>query len=167
MLISGCAEKSARLRFKEKTIMTSFKKILLSVKLSRQPDQIVYLIEVLGIGIHNEIHVIYVALIIQYATKFLFTSPYREKLETKTALRAKKSLKELLKDIFANRDFKSTVVLDDSSKQIIKYAQTTQIDLIAMNIRKKNRLKKILFGSVVAQVTKKSPIAVFCNHLQV
>lgn len=141
--------------------MTSFKKILLPVKLSKQPDQIISLIEALETGIHDEIHVIYVAPIIPFSARFPFPSSYRKQLEAKIVLRAEKSLKEFLKGISKNRNLKSIIALGDPSKQIAKYAQTAKIDLIVMRGRKKYGFERFFLGSVVEQVVKESPIPVF------
>jgi nucleotide-binding universal stress UspA family protein len=161
MLISGYAERLARTKLKRKATMISLKKVLLPVKLPKQPDQINSLIEALGIGIHDEIHVIYVAPIIPYSARFPFPSSYRKKIETNVVLRSEKRLKVFLKGISKNRNLKSIVALGDPSRQILKYAQTAQIDLIVMRGRKKYGFERLFLGSVVEQVVKESPIPVF------
>jgi nucleotide-binding universal stress UspA family protein len=141
--------------------MTAFKKVLIPVKLSKQPNQIISLIQGLIKWIQPEIHVIYVAPAIPHTARFPFPNGCREELEAKILIRAEESLKEFLKLIPKNIILKPIVTLGDPTEQILNYVQNVQIDLIIMVGRKKYTFERFFLGSVVDQVLKESPVPVF------
>jgi nucleotide-binding universal stress UspA family protein len=140
--------------------MRSFKKILFPVDLSEVSPNIVPYVKDMAAWFDAEIHLLFVARILQHFTSIYVPHPSVNKFETEMVKGAEKRLQEFVDDHFRPDSPKAQVVLGDPAAEILNYAQVEGIDLIIIGTHGRKGLEHIIFGSVAERVVKKSPVPV-------
>ncbi len=141
--------------------MKEFKKILFPVDLSEISPKIVPFVKSMAYKYDAEIHLLFVARIMQHFTSIYVPHPSINTFETELVGGAEKKLYEFKEEFFA--DFPGTVssvVVGDAAEEIMTYVQSKGIDLVLMGSHGRKGMDKIVFGSVAERVVKSSPVPV-------
>ncbi len=136
------------------------KKILLPVDLSEVSPKLVPYVKEVAAKFDAEVHLLFVARIMQHFTSIYVPHPSVNKFETEIIEGAEKKLQEFVKEHFAGSSPKAKVVLGDAAEEILSYAEAEGIDLIIIGTHGRKGLERIIFGSVAERVVKKSPVPV-------
>jgi nucleotide-binding universal stress UspA family protein len=140
--------------------MHDFKKILFPVDLSEVSLKIVPYVREMAVKFDAEIHLLFVARILQHFTSIYVPHPSVNKFEAEIVKGAEKKLQEFMEEFFEDDPCKAKVVLGDAAEEVLKYVQSEGIDLIVMGTHGRKGLEHIFFGSVAERVVKKSPVPV-------
>ena len=140
--------------------MRSIKKILFPVDLSKVSPKIAPYVHEMTAKFGAEIHVLFVARILQHFTSIYVPHPSVGKFEAEIVEGAKRKLQEFVKETFPGGSCRAHVVLGDAAEEILSYAEAEEIDLIIMGTHGRKGIERIIFGSVAERVVKKSPIPV-------
>jgi nucleotide-binding universal stress UspA family protein len=140
--------------------MELFKKILFPVDLSEVSPIIAPYVGEMAARFDAEIHLLFVARILQHFTSIYVPHPSVSKFEAEIVEGAERKLQEFLQETFPEGSCKAQVVLGDAAEEILNYAKTEGIDLIIMGTHGRKGIERIIFGSVAERVVKKSPIPV-------
>jgi nucleotide-binding universal stress UspA family protein len=140
--------------------MQAFKQILFPVDLSEVSPKIApYVIE-MAEKFDAEIHLLFVARILQYFTSIYVPHPSVNKFETEVIEGAEKKLQEFMEEYFKDVPCKAKVMLGDPAEETLNYVRSEGIDLVIMGTHGRKGLEHILFGSVAERVVKQSPVPV-------
>ena len=141
--------------------MKEFKRILFPVDLSESSAKIVPYIQTVAKKFGSEIHILFVARILDYFTGIYVPAPSITTMEKGIIDGAEKRLYEFMDEHFrAFPDTKTAVVAGDASEEIIKYIEDWHIDLVIMGTHGRKGLDKVIFGSVAERVVKTAPVPV-------
>jgi nucleotide-binding universal stress UspA family protein len=140
--------------------MQHFKKILFAVDLSEVSPKLVPYVKEMAVTFGAEVHLLFVARILQHFTSIYVPHPSVNKFEAEVVKGAEKRLQEFVDEHFRDDSPKAQVVLGDPAAEILNYAQTEGIDLIIIGTHGRKGLEHIIFGSVAERVVKKSPVPV-------
>ena len=140
--------------------MKIFKRILFPVDLSEVSPKIVPYVKDMEAWFDAEIHLLFVARILQHFTSIYVPHPSVNKFEAEIVKGAEKKLQEFVDEHFGFDSPKTQVVLGDPAEEILNYAQSKGIDLIIIGTHGRKGLEHIIFGSVAERVVKKSPVPV-------
>jgi nucleotide-binding universal stress UspA family protein len=140
--------------------MELFKKILFPVDLSEVSPKIAPYVGEMAARCDAEIHLLFVARILQHFTSIYVPHPSVSKFEAEIIEGAEKKLQEFVQETFPEGSCRAQVVLGDAAEEILNYAKTEEIDLIIMGTHGRKGIERIIFGSVAERVVKKSPIPV-------
>ena len=140
--------------------MQAFKQILFPVDLSEVSPKIApYVIE-MAVKFDAEIHLLFVARILQHFTSIYVPHPSVNKFETEVIEGAEKKLQEFMEEYFKDVPCKAKVMLGDPAEETLNYVRSEGIDLVIMGTHGRKGLEHILFGSVAERVVKQSPVPV-------
>ncbi len=140
--------------------MEFLKKILFPVDLSEVSPKIAPYVKEMAAKFNSEVHLLFVARILQHFTSIYVPHPSVSNFEAEIVNGAERKLDEFVEEHFRGFSPKATVVLGDAAEEILNYAQSGEIDLIIMGTHGRKGIERIIFGSVVERVVKKSPIPV-------
>ena len=140
--------------------MHHFKKILFPVDLSEASPKIAPYVLEMAAKFDAEIHLLFVARILQHFTSIYVPHPSVNKFEAEIVKGAEKRLQEFTEEYFKDVPCKARVVLGDAAQETLNYVRSEGIDLIVMGTHGRKGLEHILFGSVAERVVKKSPVPV-------
>jgi len=140
--------------------MELFKKILFPVDLSEVSPKIAPYVGELAARFDAEIHLLFVARILQHFTSIYVPHPSVSKFEAEIIEGAERKLQEFVQETFPEGSCRAQVVLGDAAEEILNYAKTEGIDLIIMGTHGRKGIERIIFGSVAERVVKKSLIPV-------
>ncbi|MBW2060484.1 MAG: universal stress protein [Deltaproteobacteria bacterium] len=140
--------------------MTKFNKILFPVDLSEASAHIVSYVQDMADKFEAEIHVVFVAHVTGYYVSIDMPYAYMSDFESEIVKGAEKKLEEFIAASFKDYPVKVKVVSGYPAEEILKYAQSQDIDLIIMGTHGRRMIKRIVFGSVANHVVQKSPIPV-------
>lgn len=140
--------------------MQHFKKILFAVDLSEVSPKLVPYVKEMAVTFGAEVHLLFVARILQHFTSIYVPHPSVNKFEAEVVQGAEKRLQEFVDEHFRDDSPKAHVVLGDPAAEILSYAQTEGIDLIIIGTHGRKGLEHIIFGSVAERVVKKSLVPV-------
>jgi nucleotide-binding universal stress UspA family protein len=140
--------------------MQHFKKILFAVDLSEVSPKLVPYVKEMAVTFGAEVHLLFVARILQHFTSIYVPHPSVNKFEAEVVKGAEKRLQEFVDEHFRDDSPKAQVVLGDPAAEILNYAQTEGIDLIIIGTHGRKGLEHIIFGSVAERVVKKSLVPV-------
>jgi nucleotide-binding universal stress UspA family protein len=142
--------------------MLTFKKILAPVDLSEASPKLAPYILTMAAKFDAEIHLLFVARLLQYFTGFNIN--YSSIVDFEKALLdgAEQQLNEFKNEYFEPwTKTKSVVILGDIPDEIINYITTAEIDMMIMGTHGRKGLDRVVFGSVADRVIKASPVPVF------
>jgi len=141
--------------------MKEFKRILFPVDLSESSAKIVPYVQTVAKKFDSEIHILFVARILDYFTGIYVPAPSITTMEKDIIDGAEKRLYEFMDEHFrAFANAKTAVVAGDASEEIIKYIEDRHIDLVIMGTHGRKGLDKVIFGSVAERVVKTAPVPV-------
>ncbi|NIR13887.1 MAG: universal stress protein [Desulfobacterales bacterium] len=140
--------------------MKFVKKILFPVDLSEVSPKIAPYVKEVASKFGAEVHLVFVARILQHFTSIYVPHPSVGKFEAEIVEGAEKKLQEFVQEIFPEGSCRAQVVLGDAAEEILNYAESEGIDLIIMGTHGRKGIERIIFGSVAERVVKKSPIPV-------
>jgi nucleotide-binding universal stress UspA family protein len=140
--------------------MQHFKKILFPVDLSEVSPKLVPYVKEMAVTFGAEVHLLFVARILQHFTSIYVPHPSVNKFEAEMVKGAEKRLQEFEDEHFPVDSPKAQVVLGDPAAEILNYAQAEGIDLIIIGTHGRKGLEHIIFGSVAERVVKKSLVPV-------
>lgn len=141
--------------------MKEFKRILFPVDLSESSAKIVPYVQTVAKKFDSEIHILFVARILDYFTGIYVPAPSITTMEKDIIDGAEKRLYEFMDEHFrAFPNTKTAVVAGDASEEIIKYIEDRHIDLVIMGTHGRKGLDKVIFGSVAERVVKTAPVPV-------
>jgi nucleotide-binding universal stress UspA family protein len=140
--------------------MQHFKKILFAVDLSEVSPKLVPYVKEMAVTFGAEVHLLFVARILQHFTSIYVPHPSVNKFEAEMVKGAEKRLQEFVDEHFQDDSPKAQVVLGDPAAEILNYAQAEGIDLIIIGTHGRKGLEHIIFGSVAERVVKKSLVPV-------
>ena len=140
--------------------MQIFRRILFPVDLSEVSPKIVPYVRDMEAWFDAEIHLLFVARILQHFTSIYVPHPSVNKFEAEIVKGAEKKLQEFVDEHFQADSPKTRVLLGDPAEEILKYAQSEGIDLIIIGTHGRKGLEHIIFGSVAERVVKKSQVPV-------
>ena len=140
--------------------MRSIKKILFPVDLSEVSPKIAPYVREMTARFDAEIHLLFVARILQHFTSIYVPHPSIMNFEGEITKGAEKKLQEFVQETFPEGSCKAQVVLGDAAEEILNYAEFEGIDLIIMGTHGRKGIERIIFGRVAERVVKKSPIPV-------
>jgi nucleotide-binding universal stress UspA family protein len=141
--------------------MLAFKKILAPVDLSEASPKIAPYILTMAAKFDAEIHLLFVARILQYFTGFYVPSPSIAEFEKSLLDGAQRRLYEFRDEFFKDwQRTQSIVVLGDISEEILKYIETAGIDLLIMGTHGRKGFDRAVFGSIAERVVKASSVPV-------
>ena len=140
--------------------MRSIKKILFPVDLSEVSPKIAPYVGEMAAKFDAEIHLLFVARILQHFTSIYVPHPSIKNFEAEVVKEEKKKLQEFVQEQFEGGPCKAHVILGDPAEEILHYAQAEGIDLIIMGTHGRKGIERIFFGSVAEQVVKKSQVPV-------
>lgn len=136
------------------------KKILFPVDLSEVSPKIIPYVKEMAAKFDAEVHLLFVARILQHFTSIYVPHPSVSKFEAEIVEGAKKKLKEFVEEYFQDASPKTQVVLGDAAEEILNYVQSEGIDLVVMGTHGRKGIERIIFGSVAERVVKKSMVPV-------
>ena len=140
--------------------MQAFKQILFPVDLSEVSPKIApYVIE-MAVKFDAEIHLLFVARILQHFTSIYVPHPSVNKFEAEIVEGAEKKLQEFTEEYFKDVPCKAKVMVGDPAEETLNYVRSEGIDLVIMGTHGRKGLEHILFGSVAERVVKQSPVPV-------
>ena len=140
--------------------MQFFKKILFPVDLSEVSPKIVPYVKDMALWFNAEVHLLFVARILQHFTSIYVPHPSIMNFEGEITRGAEKKLQEFVKEHFENGSCTARVVLGDPAEEILSYAESEGIDLIIIGTHGRKGIERIFFGSVAERVVKKSQVPV-------
>lgn len=140
--------------------MHDYKKILFPVDLSEASPQIVPHVREMAAKFDAEIHLLFVARILQHFTSIYVPHPSVNKFEAEIVKGAEKKLQEFTEEYFKDVPCKARVVLGDAAEETLNYVRSEGIDLIVMGTHGRKGLEHVIFGSVAERVVKKSTVPV-------
>ena len=141
--------------------MKEFKRILFPVDFSESSAKIVPYVQTVAKKFDTEIHILFVARILDYFTGIYVPAPSITTMEKDIIDGAEKRLYEFMDEHFrAFPNTKTAVVAGDASEEIIKYIEDRHIDLVIMGTHGRKGLDKVIFGSVAERVVKTAPVPV-------
>jgi nucleotide-binding universal stress UspA family protein len=140
--------------------MQFFKRILFPVDLSEVSPKIVPYVKDMLAKFDAEVHLLFVARILQHFTSIYVPHPSVNKFEAEMVKGAEKRLQEFVDEHFGADSPKAQVVLGDPAAEILNYVEAEGIDLIIIGTHGRKGLEHIIFGSVAERVVKKSPVPV-------
>ena len=140
--------------------MQYFKKILFPVDLSEVSPKLVPYVKEMAATFGAEVHLLFVARILQHFTSIYVPHPSVSKFEAEVVEGAEKKLQEFVEEQFESDSCTARVVLGDPAEEILNYAQAEGIDLIIIGTHGRKGIERIIFGSVAERVLKKSPVPV-------
>lgn len=141
--------------------MKEFKRILFPVDFSESSAKIVPYVQTVAKKFDSEIHILFVARILDYFTGIYVPAPSITTMEKDIIDGAEKRLYEFMDEYFrAFANTKTAVVAGDASEEIIKYIEDRHIDLVIMGTHGRKGLDKVIFGSVAERVVKTAPVPV-------
>jgi nucleotide-binding universal stress UspA family protein len=140
--------------------MHHFKKILFPVDLSEASPKIVPYVREMAAKFDAEVHLIFVARILQHFTSIYVPHPSVNSFEAEIVKGAEKKLQEFTEEYFKDVPGKARVVLGDAAEETLNYVRSEGIDLIVMGTHGRKGLEHVFFGSVAERVVKKSPVPV-------
>ncbi len=140
--------------------MQYFKKILFPVDLSEVTPKLVPYVKEMAATFDAEVHLLFVARILQHFTSIYVPHPSISKFEAEIVEGAEKKLQEFVEEQFETDSCTARVVLGDPAEEILNYAQAEGIDLIIIGTHGRKGLERIIFGSVAERVVKKSLVPV-------
>lgn len=136
------------------------KKILFPVDLSEVSPKIAFYVKEMAAEFDSEVHLLFVARILQHFTSIYVPHPSVSNFEGEIAKGAEKKLEEFVEQHFQGFSPKTKVVLGDAAEEILNYAEVEGINLIIMGTHGRKGIERIIFGSVAERVVKNSPIPV-------
>jgi nucleotide-binding universal stress UspA family protein len=136
------------------------KKILFPVDLSEVSPKIAPYVKEIASKFGAEVHLVFVARVLQYFTSIYVPHPSVTNFETEIIKGAERKLDEFVKENFQGVSPKVQVILGDAAEEILNYVRSEGIDLIIMGTHGRKGLEKIVFGSVAERVVQKSPVPV-------
>jgi nucleotide-binding universal stress UspA family protein len=107
-----------------------------------------------------EIHLLFVARILQHFTSIYVPHPSVNKFEAEIVEGAEKKLQEFTEEYFKDVPCKARVMVGDPAEETLNYVRSEGIDLVIMGTHGRKGLEHILFGSVAERVVKQSPVPV-------
>ena len=140
--------------------MHDFKKILFPVDLSEVSPKLVPYVREMAAKFDGEIHLLFVARILQHFTSIYVPHPSIYKFEEEMKKGAEKKLQEFTEEYFKDAPCKAKVILGDAAQEVLNYIQSEGIDLVIMGTHGRKGLEHIIFGSVAERVVKHSPVPV-------
>jgi nucleotide-binding universal stress UspA family protein len=141
-------------------VMVGFKKILFPVDLSEVSPKVVPYVRAMAEKFEAEIHVLFVARILQHFTSIYVPHPSVNKFEKELLKGAEKKLQEFTEEYFKDAPCRGKVILGDASQEVLNYVQSEGIDLVILGTHGRKGLEHIIFGSVAERVVKHSPVPV-------
>ncbi len=142
--------------------MMSFKKILAPVDLSEASPKLAPYIITMATKFDAEIHLLFVARLLQYFTGFYVPHSSIAEFEKFLLDGSQKRLYDFKDEYFKSwPKTKATVVIGDISDEILKFVETTGIDLMIMGTHGRKGLDRAVFGSVADRVIKTSSVPIF------
>lgn len=140
--------------------MHHFKKILFPVDLSEASPKIVPYVREMAAKFDAEVHLLFVARILQHFTSIYVPHPSVNEFEAEIVKGAEKKLQEFTEEYFKDVLCKARVVLGDAAEETLNYVRSEGIDLIVMGTHGRKGLEHVIFGSVAEKVVKKSAVPV-------
>jgi nucleotide-binding universal stress UspA family protein len=140
--------------------MEAFKKILFPVDLSEVSPRVVPYVREMAEKFEAEVHLLFVARILQHFTSIYVPHPSVSKFEEELLEGAEKKLQEFTEEYFKDVPCRGKVILGDAAQEVLNYVQSENIDLVIMGTHGRKGLEHIIFGSVAERVVKHSPVPV-------
>lgn len=141
--------------------MHNFKQILFPVDLSDSAAKIVPYVKLMIEKFDCRLHLLFVARVFEYFTGMYVPPPSVTDFERQIVDGGQKRLYEFADEHFKDLEHtKTTVVSGDAAEGILKYIDSTRIDLIIMGTHGRKGLDKVIFGSVADRIVRSSPVPV-------
>ncbi len=142
--------------------MEGFKKILSPVQLSEISPKSVPYVTLLAKQFQAEIHLMYVARMFDPYIKVYVSKDSVSKFQSELTEGANKRLLEFKEKHYTDfPETQMTVVTGDTSEEILKYIESSGIDLVVMGTTARTGVDKVIFGSVAEKIVRLSPVPVF------
>ena len=136
------------------------KKILFPVDLSEVSPRLVPYVREMAAKFGAEVHVLFVARVLQHFTSIYVPHPSVENFEAEIVKGAEKKLQEFAEEHFQDVSPKAQVVLGDAAEEILNHVRSEGIDLVILGTHGRKGLEKVVFGSVAQRVVQRSPVPV-------
>lgn len=140
--------------------MQAFKRILFPVDLSESSPKIVPYVREMAEKFEAEVHLLFVARILQHFTSIYVPHPSIYKFEEEMKKGAEQKLQEFTEEYLKDVPCKRKVILGDAAQEVLNHIQSEGIDLVIMGTHGRKGLEHIIFGSVAERVVKHSPVPV-------
>lgn len=141
--------------------MKPFKKILVPVDFSEVSPGIAPAARQVAEKYRASVHLLFVARMFYYFTDVNVDAASIEALQGEIIRGAEKKMDAFVETHFKNfPQVTATVVLGDAAEEILRYAESENMDLIIMGTHGRKGLDRVIFGSVAERVIKMSPIPV-------
>ena len=141
--------------------MKPFKKILIPVDFSEVSPKIAPVAYQVAETYDASVHLLFVARMFHYYADVYVDVGSIEAMQGEIIRGAEKKMDEFIETHFKGYpDVTTKVVLGDPAEEILRYADSENMDLIIMGTHGRKGLERVLFGSVAERVIKMSPIPV-------
>lgn len=141
--------------------MKPFKKILVPVDFSEVSPKIAPVAYNVVKEGDASVHLLFVARMFHYYADVYVDVGSIEAMQGEIIRGAEKKMDEFIEAHFKGYpNLTSKVVLGDPAEEILRYADSENMDLIIMGTHGRKGLERVLFGSVAERVIKMSPIPV-------
>jgi nucleotide-binding universal stress UspA family protein len=141
--------------------MKKFKNILVPVDFSEVSPKIAPVAYQVAETNDASVHLLFVARIFHHYADIYVDIGSIEALQGEVIRGAEKKMDEFVEAHFKGHpDVTAKVVFGDPSEEILRYADSENMDLIIMGTHGRKGLERVFFGSVAEKVIKMSPIPV-------
>lgn len=145
--------------------MSQFKKILYPCALTEVSSKVAKKVRLLAEESGAELHLMFVILSIaahERVLKYHIKYAVPDECNLQASTQAEAALTEFRKEYFGSlRDCKIVVRCGDIAEEILKYAKTENVDLIAMGTHGRRAIAQVFVGSVAVGVLHNSPVPVY------
>ena len=142
--------------------MPQIKKILCAVDLSEHSKTVAEYAIMLAKGMNAEITILYTAPSLSQYVGFHVPPSSIENFVGEIVTGAEQSMNEFIAEVFAHADVKvqGKILSGYAAQEILRYANTSEMDIIVMGTHGRTGIDKMLFGSVAEKVVKAAEIPV-------
>jgi nucleotide-binding universal stress UspA family protein len=141
--------------------MAEYKKILFPVDLEGVSDTLVDHVLTMANTFSAELHVLYVARAFDPYVGYPYSGPLLQNAEEETIKACRESLEHFCnKHLHDYPSLKMFTATGHTAREILKYVDDNQIDLVVMSTHGRRGLDRVIFGSVAQRVVQSSPVPV-------
>jgi nucleotide-binding universal stress UspA family protein len=147
--------------------MHSFAKLLFPVDFTEASHQIVPYVRRIAEPFESQIHILFVARIMDYFSSVHVKSESIQRVENELLAGARRRLQEFIEQHFADRPgLVSHIASGDAGEEILRYVEAHGIELVFLGTHGRKGLDRIVFGSVANFVSRACPVPVFLVNPQ-
>ena len=142
--------------------MAEYKKILMPVDLEGVSDTLVDHVLSIAEKFSAELHVLYVARAFDPFVGYPYSGALLQSAEEEAIKASVESLDQFCaKHLHDYPNLIKCTATGHTAREILKYVEDNQIDLVIMGTHGRRGLDKVIFGSVAQRVVQSSPVPVF------